>query len=388
VDSQVSVAPASPWQVDFNRATLVGSELEYVRQALESGRHAGDGPFARRCETFLERHCGAGRAFLTPSGTHALELAALLLELTSGDEVIVPSFTFPSTANAFALRGAVPVFADIRPDTLNIDEESLTRLLTPRTRAIVVVHYAGVACEMDAIVKVASASGVAVIEDNAHGLFGSYRGRALGTFGRFAAHSFHESKNVSCGEGGALFVNEEADVGRAEIAREKGTDRTSYLRGDIDRYSWVGLGSSYLLGDVPAAMLLAQLQQAQRIGMRRKAIWQRYEVELSAWALGQNVTLPVVPADRSQTYHIFYLLTPSGGYRERLIRHLAQRGIPATFHYLPLHLSDMGRRYGARAGDCPVTEDVSERILRLPIFFDLSDPEQTQVIEEVQAFSS
>ena len=382
-----SIAPPGKWRVPFNRPANVGSVIEHVRDALQSGRHAGDGPYAERCEAFFERHCGPRRAFLTPSGTHALELAALMLDLHSGDEVIVPSFTFPSTANAFALRGAVPVFADVRPDTLNIDEASLARLVTPRTRAIVTVHYAGVACEMDAIAEVASASGAAVIEDNAHGLFGHYRGRALGTFGRFAAHSFHETKNVSCGEGGALFVNDEADVRPAEIARDKGTNRAAYLRGEIERYSWVGLGSSYLLGEVAAAMLFAQLGEVERIQARRKHIWERYARELRAWTRAQDVTLPAIPAHCEPTFHIFHLLTPSADYRARLIGHLAERGIPATFHYLPLHLSDMGRRYGARRGDCPVTESVSERILRLPIYFDLSNAEQSLVIEGLQAFA-
>jgi dTDP-4-amino-4,6-dideoxygalactose transaminase len=315
-----------------------------------------------------------------------LEMAALLLGIKPGDEVIVPSFTFVSTANAFALRGARPVFADVRPDTLNLDEGVLEKLITPRTRAIVPVHYAGVGCEMEAICEIANRHGVAIVEDNAHGLFGRYRGQALGTFGAMAAQSFHETKNFTCGEGGALLINDPAYIERAEIIREKGTDRSRFFRGQVDKYSWVDIGSSYLMSDLLAAFLYGQLEQWEVVQARRRRIWEYYDAALADWAEEQRVRRPMVPGRCRQAYHLYYLLTPSLDYRQSLIEHLRSRGVLSVFHYLPLHLSEMGRRFGGRPGACPVTEEVSDRLLRLPFFNGLSETDQEYVVESVCAF--
>jgi dTDP-4-amino-4,6-dideoxygalactose transaminase len=300
--------------------------------------------------------------------------------------VIVPSFTFVSTVNAFVLRGARPVFADIRPDTLNLDETQLERLITPRTRAIVVVHYAGVACEMDTICAIAARHNLVVIEDNAHGLFGRYKGRSLGTFGALATQSFHETKNISCGEGGALVINDLHYAARAEIIREKGTNRSQFFRGHVDKYTWVDIGSSYLPSDFLAALLCAQLEDRDRIQASRRRIWERYAAELPGWAAAHDVRLPVVPPECDQPYHIFYLLAPSLDFRQALMAHLKAHDILSVFHYLPLHLSVMGQQFGGQPGDCPVTEAVSDRLLRLPLYNDLTDTEQAQVIAAVQGF--
>ena len=315
-------------------------------------------------------------------------MAALLLDVKPGDEVIVPSFTFVSTANAFALRDARIVFADIRPDTLNLDEAKLPALITPRTRVIVPVHYAGVGCEMDAILALASDQGVAVVEDNAHGLFGRYKDRWLGTFGRLATQSFHETKNITCGEGGALLINDPDLIERAEIIREKGTNRSRFFRGQVDKYTWVDLGSSYVMSDVLAAFLFGQIEVWEEIQRRRKRIWDRYQSALTTWAAQNGARLPVVPVHCEQAYHMFYLLLPSLDARQRLIAHLKARGILAVFHYLPLHLSEYGRRWGGRPGDCPVTEDLSDRLLRLPFFNVLDEASQSRVIETVLAFKA
>ncbi len=370
-------------RIPFNRAAVTGREMEYMRAALARGHISGDGDFSRRCHEFLERELGVRKALLTTSGTHALEMAALLLEIGPGDEVIVPSFTFVSTANAFVLRGARPVFADIRPDTLNIDERSLEGLVTGATRAVVPVHYGGVGCEMDLIMEIASRRGLAVVEDNAHGLFGRYRGRYLGSFGSLAAQSFHETKNFTCGEGGALLINDPALVERAEIIREKGTDRSRFFRGQVDKYTWVDIGSSYLPSDMLAAYLWAQFESAALVQERRRRIWKRYYDELQDWAAGRGVRLPVIPGHCEQPFHLFYLLMPDEKERDGFIAHMKSRGILTVFHYLPLHLAPMGRRFGGRPGQCPVSEDVSRRLVRLPLFYDLSDDEQTAVIEAV-----
>lgn len=342
--------------------------------------------FSRRCETLIEESLGGGRALVTTSCTHALEMAALLLDLKPGDEVILPSFTFVSTANAFALRGARPVFADIRPDTLNLDESRLEELVTPRTRAVVPVHYAGVACEMDPILALAERRGFAVVEDNAHGLFGRYRGRWLGTLGALATLSFHETKNITCGEGGALLVNDPGLLGRAEIIRQKGTNRARFFRGEVDKYSWVDVGSSYVMSDVLAAFLYGQLEVWSEIQGRRRVLWERYREALSSWADRAGARLPVVPPHCEQAWHMFYMLLPSESARGALIAHLKERNILAVFHYQPLHTSEEGIRQGGRAGACPVTEDVSERILRLPFFTSMSEAEQARVIDAVLAF--
>lgn len=379
------MSPIPP--IPFNRATLVGDEQRYIAQALCAGRVSGDGPFTQRCHALLERELGVGRALLTTSCTHALEMAALLLDIRPGDEVIVPSFTFVSTANAFALRGARLVFADIRPDTLNLDERLLPGLITPRTRAVAPVHYAGVGCEMDAICALARRHGLAVVEDNAHGLFGRYRGRPLGSFGVFATLSFHETKNFTCGEGGALLINDAALAERAEIVREKGTNRARFFRGQVDKYTWVDLGSSYLPSDVLAAYLLAQLEARERVTAARRRIYERYAAELAPWARAQGVALPAVPEHCDHPYHIFHMLLPAADARQALIGHLREQAIGSAFHYLPLHRSDAGRRYGQPAC-CPVADDVSERLLRLPFYTGLAPADQSRVIAAVTQFQT
>ena len=314
-------------------------------------------------------------------------MAALLLDVKPDDEVIVPSFTFVSTVNAFVLRGARPVFSDIRPDTLNLDETKLERLITPRTRAILVVHYAGVACEMDPILALAEKHGVAVVEDNAHGLFGKYKGKNLGTLGCLATQSFHETKNFTCGEGGALLINDPRYIERAEIIREKGTDRSRFFRGQVDKYTWVDVGSSYLPSDILAAFLYAQLEEREFIQSKRRDIWERYDNDLKEWAGETGVKLPSVPAHCEHPYHMYYMLLPSLKIRQELIGYLNQHNINSVFHYQPLHLSSMGRQFGGKVGDCPVTEDVSDRLLRLPFYNDLSDEEQATVINRITGFS-
>ena len=376
----------SSYRIPFNKPCLTGKESEYMLQAVLNGHISGDGPFSRKCHTWLEQFLGVPKALLTTSCTHALEMAAFLLDLQPGDEVIVPAFTFVSTVNAFVLRGARPVFADIRSDTLNIDEDQLESLITPRTRAIVMVHYAGVGCEMDAILPIARRHGLEVIEDNAHGLFGRYRDQYLGTFGSLATQSFHETKNITCGEGGALLINNPKYTERAEILREKGTNRSRFFRGQVDKYTWVDVGSSYLPSDVLAAFLYAQLEQYAQIQEKRSAIWQRYQAGLADWAAENNVRLPYTPEHCEQPYHMFYLLLPSLEERTALIERLKIHGILAVFHYLPLHLSEMGQRYGGKAGDCPVTEKISDRLLRLPFYNDLSLDEQASIIETIRGF--
>lgn len=372
--------------IPFNKPYVNDAGRRYVTEALSSPNHSGDGPFTRRCHALLQSLLGVPRVLLTTSCTHALEMTALLLRLQPGDEVIVPSFTFTSTANAFALRGARIVFADIRPDTLNLDERQVEGLITNRTKAIVVVHYAGVGCEMDVLLEVAKRHGIAVIEDNAHGLFGKYRGRSLGTFGDLAAQSFHETKNFSCGEGGALVINEPKLIGDAEVIREKGTNRSRFFRGEIDKYSWIGLGSSYLPSDILAALLFSQLEARDEIQLRRQQIWQVYYAGLRQWAEQQGVGLPFTPTYCDQAYHMFYLLLPSLEDRQALISHLRSHGILAVFHYLPLHLSEFGRQWGGKEGDCPVTEDVSARLLRLPFFYSLADSEQARIVDSICSF--
>jgi dTDP-4-amino-4,6-dideoxygalactose transaminase len=370
----------------FNRPQVSERGRSYVLEALASGHHSGDGPFTRRCHELLQRELGVPRILLTTSCTAALEMCALLLDIQPGDEVIIPAFTFVSTANAFVLRGARIVFADVRPDTLNLDERRLPALVTERTRAIVPVHYAGIGCEMDAVLATAAAHGVAVVEDNAHGLFGRYRGRLLGTFGRLATQSFHETKNFSCGEGGALLINDTGLVERAEILREKGTDRSRFFRGEVDKYGWVDVGSSYLPADVLAAILLSQLEERAAIQARRRALWQRYQDGLRDWAGAHGVTQPCVPGHVESAHHLYHLLLPSLADRQALIAHFKSVGVHAVFHYLPLHLSRMGERFGGRPGLCPVTEDVSDRLLRLPFFTGMSDADQDRVIEAALSF--
>jgi dTDP-4-amino-4,6-dideoxygalactose transaminase len=374
-------------RVDFNRPVIVGRELEYMKQAIENGHISGDGPFTKKCHAFLEKELGTQKALLTTSCTHALEMSAILLELQPGDEVIIPDFTFVSTVNAFVLRGATPVFLDIRPDTLNLDESRLKAALTPRTKAIVPVHYAGIGCEMDTIMDVAARHKIAVVEDNAHGLFGKYKGKFLGTFGSMASQSFHETKNFTSGEGGALLINDPRLVERAEIIREKGTDRSRFFRGQVDKYTWVDIGSSYLPSDILAAFLFAQFEQCEKIQLHRKQVWEIYDAGLRDWANAHDVQLPHVPAHCEQSYHMFYLLLPTLDLRQKFIAYLRERGIYSVFHYLPLHLSEMGQRFGGKAGDFPATESVSDRLVRLPFHNALTSNEQEQVIDVIQEFS-
>lgn len=377
---------SSSAKIPFNRPSIAGREMELLAEAVAGHRWCGDGTFSARCHRFLEEQLGVKKALLTTSCTHALEMCAILLDLKPGDEVILPSFTFVSTANAFALRGARLVFADIRPDTLNLNEALLPDLITERTRAIVVVHYAGVGCEMNRILEIAASHGIPVIEDNAHGLFGKYRGRWLGTLGSLATLSFHETKNFTCGEGGALLINDPQWIERAEIIREKGTNRSRFFRGQVDKYSWVDIGSSYLPSDLLAAFLWGQFEEWEKIQQRRRTLWLRYNETLRAWAARNGVGLPHVPAECEQAWHMFYLLLPSLDARQRLIRHLGEKEIFAVFHYLPLHLSDMGRAFGGKEGDCPVTESISDRLLRLPFFGALTESDQRAVIERVVEF--
>ena len=370
-------------KIPFNRPALLGREMQYIAQAILQGHAAGDGAFTKKCQKILECSVGVPKALLTTSCTHALEMCGLLLNIQLGDEVIVPSYTFVTTANAFALRGAKLVFADVCPDTLNINPEHVRALITPRTRAIVVVHYAGVACDMDALVPLASDAGVALVEDNAHGLYGKYRGRSLGTFGTFSTQSFHETKNLSCGEGGALLINDARFEEAAEIIREKGTNRSRFFRGQVDKYTWVGLGSSYVMSDILAAFLLAQLEARDQIMAQRKAVWERYMEALGAWGVDGGIGLPHVPEGCEQTFHMFYLLMPSLAERQAFIAHLASRDVLAVFHYHPLHVSPFGQQYGGKPGDCPVSEDISDRLVRLPLYNDLSSSEQDRVVDAV-----
>jgi len=357
------------YHVPFNQSSLQGRELENIFQAMTVGQIAGDQTYSKKCDAFLEQMLGVPKAMVTSSCTHALEMCALLLDLQPGDEVIVPSFTFVSTANAFVLRGARIIFADIRPDTLNLDERQLEGLISSRTKAVVPVHYAGVGCEMDTIGQIAARHGVAVVEDNAHGLFGKFRGRWLGTFGCLATQSFHETKNITCGEGGALLINDPRLIERAEIIREKGTNRKQFFRGQV-------------------AFLYAQLEVWQAIQTRRQRTWQYYDDNLRAWAQDRGIDCPVVPAHCEQAYHMYYLIMPSLDQRQALISSLKSQGILSVFHYVPLHLSPVGQRMGGKPGGCPVTEEKSERLVRLPFYNRLSQEDQDRVIAAVRQFQS
>ncbi|MCG3768930.1 MAG: dTDP-4-amino-4,6-dideoxygalactose transaminase [Nitrosomonadaceae bacterium] len=376
----------SNYSIPFNLSSLEGRELEYIQHTIATGQISGDQDFSRKCQDFLELILGVKHALITTSCTHSLEMAAILLGIAPGDEIIVPSFTFVSTPNAFVMRGAKPIFCDIRRDTLNLDESKLEALITPNTKAIIPVHYAGVGCEMDAILEIAARKGIPVVEDNAHGLFGKYKGRYLGTFGCMATQSFHATKNITCGEGGALLINDESYVLRAEIIREKGTNRSRFFRGEVDKYTWVDIGSSYVISDILAAFLYGQLEMCKIIQEKRKRIWQCYNVELARWSEQNGVLQPVIPSHCEQAWHMYYLLLPSLEKRSALIDHLRTKGINSVFHYQSLHMSEFGSRFGAIAGDCPVTEDVSNRLLRLPFYGALTDKDQAYVINAIHDF--
>jgi dTDP-4-amino-4,6-dideoxygalactose transaminase len=383
--SQGCVAATVPTMIPFNRPHRTGREVPLVAEALAGDRWCGDGRFTARAAALLADAVGGGRALLTTSCTHALELAALLLDVGPGDEIIVPAFTFVSTAAAFVLRGARVVFADVDPATCNLDAGAVAKVAGPRTRAIVPVHYAGVACDVEAIA--AAAPGAIVVEDNAHGLFGRWHGRPLGSLGAVATQSFHETKNVSCGEGGALIVNEPGLVERAEILREKGTNRARFFRGQVDKYTWVDVGSSYLPADLLAAVLVAQLEDAAASQAARHAVWTRYHAELAPWAARHGVRRPHLPAGADHPAHLYWLRVRDLDARTRLIAHLAARGVQATFHYQPLHLSDVGRKAGGAPGDCPVTEAAADTLVRLPLYADLAREDVDRVVGAVTSFA-
>lgn len=373
-------------RIPFNKPSVVGSELTYVGQALAGGHASGDGPFTRRAQDMLEKSFGAKRVLLTTSCTAALELAALLCDLKPGDEVIVPSYTFVSTANAFVLRGAKPVFVDVRPDTLNIDERLIEQAITPRTRAIFPIHYAGIACEMDAIMEIADSHGLLVVEDAAQGVGARYKGRWLGTLGHLGCYSFHETKNFSCGEGGALVINNAAMEHRAEILREKGTNRGQFMRGQADKYTWVDVGSSYLPSDMLAAFLVGQVENMEKITSRRGEIFERYVAMLTPLVERGFIRIPVVPKHCTPNYHMFYILTADFEERTALIAHLRAAGVLAVFHYVPLHSSPFAQSLGVRQMRLPNTDELSARLLRLPMYFDLTNQEVEEVASLVLDF--
>jgi dTDP-4-amino-4,6-dideoxygalactose transaminase len=377
----VAAVPGIP----FNRPHTTGREFAYLQEAIDNLHLSGNGPFSERCAGWLSERTGARRALLTPSGTAALEAAMILAGIGPGDEVIVPSFTFVTTAGAIALRGATPVFADVRSDTLTLDPASAAAAVTDRTRAVVPVHYAGVGCDMDALLALASDHDLLVLEDAAQGVMARWDGRPLGSMGALGCLSFHETKNVHCGEGGALLVNDEALVERAEIVQEKGTDRARFFRGQVDRYTWVELGSSFVASDINAAFLWAQLEGADEITAARRAVWEAYHERLGPLEESGRLRRPVIPPAAEHNAHMYYVLAEDRGARDRLIETLARRGIQAVFHYVPLHSSPAGRRYGRAAGDLAVTEDVSDRLLRLPLWVGMGEAEVDRVVDGVEA---
>jgi dTDP-4-amino-4,6-dideoxygalactose transaminase len=368
-------------RIQFNRPFMTGKELYYITEAKFGNMLAGDGPFTKQCHEWLERKSGCDKALLTHSCTAALEMAALLLDIKPGDEVIMPSYTFVSTANAFVLRGGVPVFVDIREDTLNLDEHLIEAAITPCTRAIVPVHYAGVACEMDAIMTLANRHGLRVVEDAAQGVMASYKGRMLGSIGDFGAYSFHETKNVISGEGAALLVNDSALAARAEIIREKGTDRSRFFRGEVDKYTWQEVGSSFLPGELIAAFLWAQLEEAQSITDERLIIWQRYHELLAPFEHKGLLRRPIVPAYCQHNAHMYYVLLGPEIDRQKVLSELKKNDIYSVFHYVPLHSSPGGKRYGRAHGELEVTIRQSERLVRLPLWVGLSSSQQDRIVE-------
>ena len=367
-------------RIPFNKPYLTGKELRYTQESIKSGNIIGDAEYTRRCEDLLERAFNAKKILLTSSCTDALEMACLIMDLKPGDEVIVPSYTFVSTVNAFILRGANPIFVDIRADTLNIDEAKIKEEITDRTRAIFPVHYAGVSCQMDAIMDIAEQYNLFVVEDAAHGVNAKYNNQYLGTIGDLGTYSFHGTKNYTCGEGGAIVINNVDFIERAEIIREKGTNRNKFLRGEIDKYTWVDIGPSYLLSDILAAFLYAQLENLEEINRKRKEIFDFYYQSLKELEEAGKLRLPVIPSDCETSYHMFYILLPSEEKRNSLMKELRHAGIQAVFHYIPLHTSPMGVRFGYRSGDLPVTESVSGRLLRLPFYAHLEREKQGFVI--------
>lgn len=372
-------------KIPFNRPYMTGGEIEYIRDAKQRNMLAGDGWFTKQCHRWFESQVGAEKALLTHSCTAALEMAALLVDIQPGDEVIMPSYTFVSTANAFVLRGGVPVFVDIRPDTLNIDEQKIEEAITERTRAIVPVHYAGVACEMDTIMDVAQRHSLSIIEDAAQGVMARYKGAPLGGIGDLGAFSFHETKNVISGEGGALLVNREKYAIPAEIIREKGTDRSRFFRGEVDKYTWQSVGSSFLPGELIAAFLWAQLEEADRITGLRRDIWARYNALTESLEQAGVLRRPHIPAECEHNAHIFYVLLADGINRKRVLEEMKRAGVHALFHYVPLHSSPAGQRYGRVHGDLTHTDQLSERIIRLPVWIGMDESEQTRVVDALRS---
>jgi dTDP-4-amino-4,6-dideoxygalactose transaminase len=375
-------------EIKFNIPAYIENSNDFLKNSLLSGNISGRGPYTKKCEEWFEKeNPDISRALLSTSCTHALEASALLLNLSKGDEVIVPSYTFVTTALAFLLHGANIRFCDIREDTLNIDETLIEGLINNKTKAIVVVHYAGIACEMDTILEIAKKHKLKVIEDNAHGLFGKYKGRNLGSIGDLATHSFHETKNISCGEGGALFINDKSLVRRAEIIFEKGTNRSLFKNGQVDKYSWVDVGSSYVLSDLLSSLLYSQLKKSSLIQSRREHIWNIYFRELEHWAIKNKFKLPTIPKDCKQTFHMFYIILPTNDIRNKFIKHLNDNKINATFHYLPLDSSEMGIKIRQKNQiECPVSQRVSDCIIRLPIYFDLTDKQLEKIISITKKF--
>lgn len=372
--------------IAFNRPTLAGNELAYIREALENAHISGDGPFTKKCHAWLEDSLGARRALLTHSCTAALEMAAILAEVGPGDEVIMPSYTFVSTANAFVLRGATPVFVDVRADTMNLDERRVEAAITPRTKAICVVHYAGVGCDMDEIMGIAGRHGLLVIEDAAQALMATYKDRLLGTIGALAALSFHETKNLISGEGGALIINDPRFIARAEIIREKGTNRSQFFRGEADKYTWLDVGSSYLPSDMVAAFLLAQFEQSDRLSKERWELWQRYHDGLAALERHGRLRRPHVPQECGHNAHLYAIRLRDVQERTAMIAHLKSEGISAPFHYVPLHSAPGGLRFGRSMGDLPVTAAESARLLRMPLWYGMGADRVDNVLAAVHGF--
>lgn len=371
-------------KIPFNKPFIIENEFRYMRDAIAGGILRGDGPYTQRCHRLMEQKFGCRKALLVHSGTAALEMAALLLDIKPGDEVIMPSYTFVSTANAFVIRGGVPVFVDIRQDTLNIDEKLIENAITPKTKAICCVHYAGVACEMDTIMDIARRHGLYVVEDAAQGVGSAYKGRPLGTIGHLGCFSFHETKNVICGEGGALIVNDEAFVGRAEILREKGTNRSQFFRGEVDKYTWVDIGSSYLPSDMVAAFLYSQLENMDRINAHRLALWNEYDAFFRLY--DGRIRLPIVPPECRHNAHMYYLLLPTLEQRSAFIAHMKARGINPVFHYVPLHSSPAGRRFGHTPMPMPVTDRIGDTLVRLPLFYGLDEAQMDEIRDCAAAF--
>jgi dTDP-4-amino-4,6-dideoxygalactose transaminase len=375
-------------KIPFNKPFIIGRELEYITQAVASGHLSGDGMFTKKCHAWMEQKFGAKKVLLTHSCTAALEMAAILADIRPGDEVIMPSYTFVSTANAFVLRGAVPVWCDIREDTLNIDETKIEALITLKTKAIVPVHYAGVGCEMDAIMEIAKRHNLLVIEDAAQAVNATYKGRYLGTIGHLGCYSFHETKNFISGEGGALVINDDGFKERAEIIREKGTNRSKFFRGQVDKYTWVDYGSSFLPSELVAAFLYAQLEEADKINEKRLAIWNAYHEGLKPLAEAGKLRLPVIPVHCGHNAHMFYILLPTAERRDALMAELKEQGILSVFHYIPLHTAPMGMKVQPTVATLPITENLAPRLLRLPMFYELTEEQVAGICRQVTEWLS